>query len=155
VECFVDIVGPDGTMLQEVERATQLLRATLHAGRRTRARVADGAIIAEFSVVLAEAQPLQRFDELVDAALALCEDRRSLTSPTGPPLEIEVTRDEAGLRFRLSASAAERVAAARLGGGPSTGAVTMGYDVKDAFEQMHGPVYPHAAEWLTGVRSLA
>lgn len=146
VECFLDVVGADGTSIEAVRATLALLRATMERSEWPRHVVRDG-VIAEFSVVRGEQGSLIRLDELSEAALSLYADPRQPSWPEGGPLVIEVTTDEEGLQFRLGEQA---VIALELTDGTYRETMRIRFDVKDDFEQIHGPIYPHVAEWLTG-----
>lgn len=149
VECFLDVVGEDGTSLETVAHVLEELRRRLEERGSSRGCVAQDGVVAEFSAWRREKEPLLRLSELSKAALALYADPQQPSWPQTEPLVIEVASDEEGLSFQLSKSA---IIALELNEqGPRRETMTVRYDMKDAFEQLHGPIYPHIAEWMTGL----
>lgn len=149
VECFLDVIGPDGTPLDAVAHVVDVLAEKLRSEGAPRERVASNGVIAEFSVVLGEPTPIRRFEELRHAALELYRDRQPPWH--GEPLTIEQTREKEGLRFRLDDAAAARLATRAPDAARERRTVRIPFDVKDAFEEMHGSLYAHVGEWLTGL----
>lgn len=148
VECFLDVVGEDSTSLGAVKEVLEELRRRMEARRSAREHIAQDGVVAAFSAV-SGGQPLLRLRELSEAALALYGDRSQPTWPNRAPLVIEVTTEEEGLCFRLSDTA--MIALQLSDQGFRAKAMRIRFDVKDAFEQLHGPIYSHVAEWLTGL----
>jgi hypothetical protein len=152
VESFVDVVAPDGTSAGVVRQALEELRHEIRSSPVPREMVTFAGVIAEFSVVLGDvASRVARLDELVAAALEVYTGRPGFWWTAQDPLTIEVTSEEGGQCFRLSDAASTRLHRMQEAGVELPATVSIRSDVRDAFERMHGSLYPHVAEWLTGL----
>jgi hypothetical protein len=150
VESFLDVVAPDGASLRAVARTIDALRDTLLRTRAPREHVSLDDVVAEFGSILGEAEPIRRFDELRDAALELYRDRLPPWQ-SRDPLTIVQERDEDGLQFRLDPASVARLEEQGPKAAREHRTVRVPFDVKDEFEPVHGSLYAHVGQWLTGL----
>lgn len=145
VESFLDVIAPDGTSEGDIEAALGALRSRVAREGRCFLRV--GVVVAEFSTDPGTADPVAAFDALSERALALYRNPVEPPWLRTEPLVVEVAHDEEGWAFELEPQSAARVRGA--GGHPAR--VSIRHDVASDFRQMHGPLYSHVAEWVTGL----
>lgn len=149
VESSIDVAAPDGTSLADVQAAVRELRSAGVAKPPVTVRVGD--VTAEFTASRAVEDPSAAFNELAESALALYAKPEPPAWTATSPLTVRVQNNDEGWTFQLDEESAGRVIAA--GGRPAR--VRVRYDVADDFRQVYGPLYPHAAQWVTNLSGEA
>jgi hypothetical protein len=95
--------------------------------------------------------PGRASDELIRLGtriLAIISDfRRTDSLPEQEPLQVRVSRQDTSLEFTLSPESLARLSD-NLDEGWSADRITIDFDTLAAFEQIHGPFWPHAVEAL-------
>lgn len=149
VECFLDVAAKDGTdqasivgALDEVQRR---IGSSIHISVLTGAKVAS-----QFSIILGAAVLAPGwFRNLRDSVLAILEQG---TSPWEKltPVTVIVEEDSKGFHYALASEDQQRV---RMAASPNTIAATVNipFEVAQSFREIHGELYPHASEWVTGL----
>jgi hypothetical protein len=142
---YLDVVAPDGTSTDEIQRAVQAFRPD---GPQESRLVGDIAI--RFAAHrTGSGDPSAEYSELSARLLALLRHPRS-AGATHRPLQIIVRgEDKDDVSFWLDDESERRVVAI---GGKSTGmTLKVARDTKDDFEQAFGSVYRHVLPVLTNL----
>jgi hypothetical protein len=149
VVSYLDIAAPEGTEQAAIVAALDVAERNL--SRALPCSVVLGHVAVRFSLDPGDApRALTEFQELRRRALALYADRQPPAWAALEPLTIEVGQADEGWTFQLSAESAPRVRAV-LGPEGKTARVSIPLDAATTFRRIHGPLYPHVAEWVTNL----
>lgn len=146
VECFLDVIGPNGVDVSEIERAVAALEDRLRDAPPP-AIAREGRITAAFGCNIGRSDPLAELQALATRLVDLFRQPPEVKWRAAAPIDVLVAYDDSSCYFRLRDSDAARVVEA--GGNPVR--VTIRHDVASDFERQHGRMYPFVAEWVTGL----
>ncbi|MBM4354707.1 MAG: hypothetical protein FJ109_13120 [Deltaproteobacteria bacterium] len=152
---YLDVAAPDGTDLNALRGALQVLRGKIREGSRHAVPALVGNITARFWVGREHDEPEKmprEFDCLVGRILVLLETPLEEKVEPQVPLEIVFHVDEKGYHFELSPESADRVRAAHRPARWRKSRFQVAPDVMLDFESMHGDIYPYVATQVTGLR---
>jgi len=144
VVCYLDVAARDEAPRSQINAVLDELSTRVGIGSRF--AELHGPVTAEFKITMGAADEAPtRFSELRDAILYLFDHQHDLSQPVhAQPLTINVEVDDQRWRFSLESRDRSRVTALAT-------TVTIPLDVADDFRTLHGDLYPHVAEWVTGL----
>lgn len=144
VVCYLDIAVLDDASRSQISAALDVLSTRIGIG--TRFAELHGPVTGEFRITMgASDEAPTRFAELRDAMLSLFDHQHDLAQPAhAQPLTIRVEVDDQRWQFSLESRDRSRVTSLVT-------PVTIPLDVADEFRALHGDLYPHVAEWVTGL----
>lgn len=144
VVCYLDVAARDESPRSQISAALDELSTRIGIG--TRFAELHGPVTAEFRITMgASDEAPVRFAELREAMLSLFDHQHELVQPTSrQPLTIKVEMDDQRWRFSLEPRDRSRVPALVT-------SITVALDVANDFRTIHGELYPHVSEWVTGL----
>ncbi len=147
---YLDVVCPDETPVEEIEKAVFHAKAALDTSLRPLVRRFP-KIVVRFGAVfgLRGAEGVE-YDALAEEVLNIIRRRATPVWMGKAPLRVDVTRSEAGFTFRLTDDARVRANAVKDVSLP-LGVVRIDYDTLDAFERLHGDLIIHILPTVTGM----
>lgn len=145
VVCYLDVAARDQISRSRISAALDELSAQITIG--TPVAALHGEVAVEFRVTMMRArnEAPTRFAELRDAILDLLDHQHETPQPShAQALTIRVELDAQRWRFSLEPQDRPRVPALAT-------SVTVPLDIADDFRALYGDLYPHVAEWVTGL----
>ncbi|MBW2736304.1 MAG: hypothetical protein JRH20_28280 [Deltaproteobacteria bacterium] len=146
VEYYLDVVAPDDVSLEAIVAVLDEVESQVGLGAPAAYR--SGSVAARFFINLGFVpNAVDAFRELRQRALTLFASPAASPWLSLEPLLIQVRHEGAAWCFSLSDLDRQRLPVAQ----GSRGNVVVPNEVADDFRRMHGELYPHVAEWLTGL----
>jgi hypothetical protein len=144
----LDVAAPDGAARAAIAAA---LAAGQDEGRRTTAfTFVHEGVAVRFSDNRGSAADAGEYAALCAAALALYDRPEPPAWAALQPVTIDVQHADEAWTFQLAKADEARVRPL-LGAGSVIARVSVPFEVADEFRRVHGALYPHAAEWVTGL----
>lgn len=147
IESELEIAGPDGTPKDVVGEALREVAASVGDARERVGRF--GEVVIAFRANVAAVPSRTLVGELAAAALQVLSSPARPTWLAHEPLQVWVDRDDEAWKFTLAKENEAEVRGA--GGAPAN--IRVRHDVARQFRQLHGPLYPHVAQWVTNLKA--
>lgn len=143
---YLDILSPSPLHQDRIDEIIN--RVVAECRVRERARLVGPSWWTEY---LVPASSPDREGEVQALRAPLLRVATSIDEVHAPPLSIVVRSDGEGWTFELDETSILRVPR-DPGGQARAHRVRVPFDVADDFRAIHGALYPHVAEWLTGLQ---